>query len=162
MRLCNPCVPDPNIAPPQSLQLVDSNRQFLRNSNNTHARSASTTSASLSTLLSVENPSHESLDPTSTFSRYHNRGPGSSSIMDNDQSSSSNIPARGPAYRWRGSRASRPEGSDSRSRSSTVRLSWSSSKSKHWSNSILTFDRLETPMGTLKLYHILYHISSYF
>jgi hypothetical protein len=56
VRLCNPCVPDPNTAPPQTPQFSNQPQRIL----NTHNRSASSTNTHappLQQTLSSSNPS---------------------------------------------------------------------------------------------------------
>ncbi|KAH9221477.1 FYVE zinc finger-domain-containing protein [Leptodontidium sp. 2 PMI_412] len=102
VRLCNPCVPDPNIAPPQ---VPESRNSQPRPAQQGHSRSVSSTAASTQSRSSTYNPSISS-------SFYAQRRPREPSNLNSYNASTS-------SYTERNSRL-RPEDLQSRSRSSTV------------------------------------------
>jgi hypothetical protein len=122
VRLCNPCVPDPNTAPPQSPHLVDNSRQYLQTPSHLHGRSASTSSASFGAPASGGSAPGPSQTINSNLnlaspSRYQTRRPRQPS---SNRLSGSNSLSRGPSYTEREERSLRPEVLGSRLRSSTV------------------------------------------
>jgi hypothetical protein len=151
VRLCNPCVPDPNTAPPQSPHLVDNSRQYLQTPSHLHGRSASTSSASLGAPTSggsAPGPS-QSLNSNLNLaspSRYQTRRPRQ---PNSNRLSGSNSLSRGPSYTEREERSLRPEGLESRSRSSTVWNQFFSSKSCGFV--LLTSEQVGTSRTTSEL-----------
>ncbi|KAH7364334.1 FYVE zinc finger-domain-containing protein [Rhexocercosporidium sp. MPI-PUGE-AT-0058] len=102
VRLCNPCVPDPNIAPPQ---VPESRSSQPRPAQQGHSRSVSSTVNSTQSRSSNYNPS-------STSSYYAQRRSRESGNFNSYNTSAS-------SYTERNSRL-RPEDLQNRSRSSTV------------------------------------------
>ncbi|KAL2065007.1 hypothetical protein VTL71DRAFT_4147 [Oculimacula yallundae] len=101
VRLCNPCVPDPNIAPPQ---VLESRNNQARTTQLGHSRSVSSTVSSAQSRSSVYSPS-------TTSSTYAHRRPRDAGSM------ASYLPST--SYTERNSRM-RPVDLQNRSRSSTV------------------------------------------
>jgi hypothetical protein len=64
VRLCNPCVPDPNTAPPQTPQFSN---QPQRISSNAHSRSASSTN----TYTVPQQPTLSSSNPSQSLAAYY-------------------------------------------------------------------------------------------
>jgi hypothetical protein len=114
VRLCNPCVPDPNIAPPQ----VPSPQNARQASQQGHVRSASTA------YTSRHNPPINHLSNSDHLASIMRNAPRQarqpSTLGNQHRHSESGEPPRGNSYSSRDDRISRPEAPESRSRSSTV------------------------------------------
>lgn len=67
VRLCNPCVPDPNTAPPQTPQFSN---QPQRIPSNAHSRSASSTN----TYTAPQQPLLSSSNPSERLAAYYSQG----------------------------------------------------------------------------------------
>lgn len=105
VRLCNPCVPDPNTAPPQAIQPSLQRRQY------NHSRSASTASA-------YNSPgNYRTPEEVARLATAFPRRPREASFLGS-RPSAPNTTGRGTSYNDSGSL--RADGPDSRSRSSTV------------------------------------------
>jgi hypothetical protein len=109
VRLCNPCVPDPNTAPPQTL--VPHLRQPSQRS---HSRSASTATASYNNPGNYR--SREEIERLITSFPRHPREP---SVLGGHPTPSNNS-GRGTLHMDGEDRSIRPLPPDNRSRSSTV------------------------------------------
>lgn len=108
VRLCNPCVPDPNVAPPQ---VPESRNIQPRPTQQGHSRSLSSTVTSTQPRSSIHN--------TSTSSSYYaQRRPREPSNLNSYNTSTSSYTERNSHLR--------PEDLHNRSRSSTVCYSY------HW------------------------------
>jgi hypothetical protein len=117
VRLCNPCVPDPNVAPPQTSQRPENQRSNSQQSH--HGRSVS--SAAISYSQSGRGATASAESDTMRALRNYPRRPRESSIWGNaNRATSTSNPPRGASYNERDERLLLPEGSESRSRSSTV------------------------------------------
>jgi hypothetical protein len=111
VRLCNPCVPDPNTAPPVNTQRPTSYQ-------GRHSRSASTTAVPQNTSGDYSSNANAEFGPRLGNIQRRTREP---SILTNRQLQTQNQP-RGSPYNERGDRLLRPDDFQNRSRSSTVGL----------------------------------------
>jgi len=110
VRLCNPCVPDPNTAPPVNTQRPASYQSR-------HSRSASTTAVPRNTPPG----GYQSNEAIRASIGNFPRRPRQPSILGNpNRYSESQNQSRGTSYNERGDRLLRPDDYQSRSRSSTV------------------------------------------
>jgi hypothetical protein len=126
VRLCNPCVPDPNVAPPQTntSHIPQSHSQPSR-----HGRSASGAIPSYGPYQRPQNPHNRQITPISVRDalRATPRRPREPSILGPSNqtstyySNSQNFPARGSSYTHREDPRSGVNPIEARSRSSTVR-----------------------------------------
>jgi hypothetical protein len=113
VRLCNPCVPDPNTAPPSYSHRSSSHQ-------GRHSRSASTTAVPQNTTGDYSSNTNAEL--AARRGNYQRR-PREPSILGGPPSSyylQSQNQSRGTSYNERGDRLLRPDDFQSRSRSSTV------------------------------------------
>lgn len=111
VRLCNPCVPDPNIAPPQTR----SDGQPLQSQG--HTRSASTVTYTQSRRGDLDIPNFRQRPRESSISteaRHHRNLAWAAGHQGNQQQHISS------SYSQRDESLLRPEGLEARSRSSTV------------------------------------------